>query len=72
MLEAKTKLSRLVEAAERGEHVVLKRNGVPVVQIVAISSGKMPFGFLKDQAGEIADDLLFNNSEEEIDSFTQL
>ncbi len=72
MLEAKTKLSRLVEAAERGELVFLKRNGVLVAQIVPISEGKFPFGFLKDQVGSIPDSLLFNSSEEELETFTQL
>jgi len=30
IVEAKTRLSELVEAALRGEHVVLQRSGVPV------------------------------------------
>jgi antitoxin (DNA-binding transcriptional repressor) of toxin-antitoxin stability system len=72
MLEAKTKLSQLVEAAERGEQVFLKRNGVLVAQIVPISKGKFPFGFLKGEAGNIPDSLLFNSSEEELDDFTRL
>ncbi|HLJ16840.1 MAG TPA: type II toxin-antitoxin system prevent-host-death family antitoxin [Bryobacteraceae bacterium] len=72
MLEAKTRLSQLVKAAERGEQVVLKRNGVLVAQIVPISKGKFPFGFLRDQAGRIPDSLLFNSSEEEFDDFTRL
>ena len=72
MLEAKTKLSQLVEAAERGEQVFLKRNGVLVAQIVPMRKGKFPFGFLKDEAGSVADSLLFNSSEEELDNFTKL
>jgi prevent-host-death family protein len=32
MLEAKTQLSKLVEAAERGEEVVIARNGRPAVR----------------------------------------
>jgi len=52
--------------------VVLKRNGVLVAQIVPISKGKFPFGFLRDQAGRIPDSLLFNSSEEEFDDFTRL
>ncbi len=72
MLEAKTKLSQLVEAAERGEQVFLKRNGVLVAQIVPAQKGKFPFGFLKGQAGGIPDSLLFNSSEEEFDKFTRL
>ncbi len=43
MLEAKTKLSQLVEAAERGEQVFLQRNGVPVAQIVPVPKEKFPF-----------------------------
>lgn len=55
MLEAKTKLSQLVEAAERGEKVFLKRNGLLVAQIVPIPKAKFPFGFLKDEVGSIPD-----------------
>ena len=69
VVEAKTKLSQLVEAAERGEQVFLKRNGVLVAQIVPIPQDKFPFGFLKDQVGSISDSILFNSSEEELDEF---
>jgi prevent-host-death family protein len=72
MLEAKTKLSQLVEAAERGEQVFLKRNGVPVAEIVPIPKSKLPFGFLRDQAGRIQESLLFNISDEELGEFTRL
>jgi antitoxin (DNA-binding transcriptional repressor) of toxin-antitoxin stability system len=72
MLEAKTRLSQLVEAAERGEQVLLKRNGVVVAQIVPVPKKKFPFGFLKDQAGPVDDSLLFGLSEEELDEFTKL
>jgi antitoxin (DNA-binding transcriptional repressor) of toxin-antitoxin stability system len=72
MLEAKTKLSQLVEAAERGEQVFLKRNGVLVAQIVPMRKESFPFGFLKEQVGSIPDSLLFDSSEEELDAFTRL
>ncbi len=72
MLEAKTKLSQLVEAAERGEEVFLKRNGALVAQIVPARKGKFPFGFLKGEAGGIDDSLLFSLPEEEFDDFTRL
>ena len=72
MLEAKTKLSQLVEAAERGEQVFLKRNGTLIAQIVPIQKEAFPFGFLKDQVGSIPDSLLFNSSEEEFEDFTRL
>ncbi|MFN3884379.1 MAG: type II toxin-antitoxin system Phd/YefM family antitoxin, partial [Rhodocyclaceae bacterium] len=34
MLEAKNQLSRLVQAAEAGEEVVIARNGVPVARLL--------------------------------------
>lgn len=71
MLEAKTRLSQLVEAAERGEQVFLKRNGVPVAKIVPLKKEKFPFGFLKDKVGPIDDFLLFN-SNEELEDLTRL
>ncbi len=37
LAEAKAKLSALVEAALRGEEVVLARGGKPVAQIVSLS-----------------------------------
>jgi antitoxin (DNA-binding transcriptional repressor) of toxin-antitoxin stability system len=72
MLEAKTKLSRLVEAAERGEQVFLKRNGVVVAQIVPVPKKTFPFGFLKDQAAHVEDSLLFHAREEDLADFTKL
>ena len=71
MLEAKTKLSRLVEAAERGEQVFLKRNGVLVAQIVPLSRSKLPFGFLKNEVGTVEDSLLFDSGDE-FEEFTKL
>jgi prevent-host-death family protein len=71
MLEAKTRLSQLVEAAERGEQVLLKRNGVPVAQIVPIAKRPFPFGFLKSEVGAVEDSLLFT-SEDEFEEFTKL
>ena len=72
MLEAKSKLSQLVEAAERGEQVFLKRSGVLVAQIVPIPKRKLPFGFLRAEVGEVEDSLLFNGSQDELDDFTRL
>ena len=37
MLEAKTTLSKLVEKAERGEDVVICRNGIPVAKLVPVA-----------------------------------
>jgi prevent-host-death family protein len=38
MHEAKTKLSQLVERAERGEEIVITRNGKPAVKLAPIST----------------------------------
>lgn len=46
MHQAKSQLSALVESAERGEEVVIARNGKPVVRLVAIEAimEKRPIG----------------------------
>jgi prevent-host-death family protein len=36
MHEAKSQLSQLVEAAERGESVIIARNGKPAAQLIGI------------------------------------
>ena len=71
MSEAKTKLSQLVEAAERGEGVFFKQNDVLVAQIVPVAKSQFPFGFLKDEAGLIEDYLLFNSEADEFEEFTR-
>lgn len=38
--EAKTQLSRLLEAASRGEEVVIARNGEPVARLVPFSTSR--------------------------------
>jgi prevent-host-death family protein len=52
MHEAKTRLSDLVAAAERGEDVVIARNGIPAARLVAVKPEHPPvrLGVL---AGEI-------------------
>jgi prevent-host-death family protein len=52
MHDAKTKLSELVAAAERGEEVVIARNGVAAARLVAVNVEHKPvrLGVL---AGEI-------------------
>jgi prevent-host-death family protein len=40
IFEAKNRLSELVSQAERGERVLLTRNGRPVAEIVPISTDK--------------------------------
>lgn len=57
--EAKTQLSRLIAAAERGEEVTIRRGNRPVVRLVPIESagpgGRSPIGALAGQI-EIAED----------------
>lgn len=47
--EAKTQLSRLIAAAERGEEVIIARRDKPVVRLSAVAefSGKTRIGGLK-------------------------
>jgi prevent-host-death family protein len=44
MHEAKTTLSRLIEAAEKGHQVTIARNGDPVVELVPVKppTGRKP------------------------------
>ena len=57
MHEAKTTLSRLVDAAQSGEEVVITRRGEPVVKLEPVNtrSRESIFGSLKGQI-KIADD----------------
>ena len=71
MLQAKTKLSQLVEAAERGEEVLIARNGVPVAQIVPVRKPKMKFGFMRGRIPDIPDSLLFAMSDEDAERFIE-
>lgn len=64
--EAKTQLSRLVDAAARGEEIVIARNGKPVARLVAvepIAERKRPLGLARGQIW-IAPD--FDETPEEI------
>lgn len=57
--EAKTHLSRLIEAVERGEEVVIARAGKPVATLTAYVPPKrklLPPGSLKGQGWWISDD----------------
>lgn len=53
MHEAKTHLSRLVEAATKGEPFIIARAGKPLVEVRAVEAEPRPeprlFGFLKGQ-----------------------
>lgn len=57
MHDAKSRLSELVAAAERGQEVVIARNGEPAVRLVAVRVEHAPvrLGALAGQV-ELADD----------------
>ena len=64
--EAKTNLSKLIEAALRGEQVVITRHGVPVVEVVPSKRKQVTFGSLAGLVGEPPDDFFEPMSEEEL------
>lgn len=48
---AKTQLSRLIEAAQNGEDVVIAKGSAPVARLVPIHPEKFKCGILSDLAG---------------------
>lgn len=55
MLEAKSQLSKLVQAAQKGEEVVIAKNGVPVARLLAFRQpdGLKGWGRLKASVGNL-------------------
>jgi prevent-host-death family protein len=56
--DAKTKLSQLVDAAHRGEVIVIAKAGTPMAKLVPLSHGPKPkikFGLMKGQFVEAED-----------------
>ena len=70
MHDAKTRLSELVAAAERGEEVVIARNGTPAVRLVAITEEYAPVR-LGALAGEIEIGPDFDEPLPEFDGYTR-
>ena len=64
--EAKTNLSRLIEAVERGERVVITRHGVPAAELVPARAGGVRLGGLKGKVPPPSDAFLAPMSEEEL------
>ncbi len=65
--EAKTHLSSLVEAAQKGEEIVIARYGVPVAKVVAIKKpAKRKLGF---HPIEFKSDLLEPTDEDVLKAF---
>lgn len=48
---AKTQLSKLIEAALRGEEVVIARGSKPAVRLVPVAQSDFQFGALKGKLG---------------------
>ncbi|WP_029009981.1 type II toxin-antitoxin system Phd/YefM family antitoxin [Azospirillum halopraeferens] len=48
---AKTNLSRLIEAALRGEDVIIARGSKPMVRLVPVAQGAFKVGLLKGKLG---------------------
>jgi len=61
--EAKTSLSRLIALAERGEDVVIARQGTPAVRLTPIQPRLPEFGFAA--SAETNDEVLFEPMSEE-------
>jgi prevent-host-death family protein len=55
MHDAKTNLSKLVEAAEKGEEVIIARGDKPAVRLVPVTKSGFKFGVLPELKGTIPD-----------------
>lgn len=64
--EAKTNLSKLLEAVARGERVVITRHGIPAAELVAARPTKVKLGGLKEQVPPAPNDFYEPLSEEEL------
>lgn len=47
--KAKTQLSKLIEAAQAGEDVIIAKGAVPVARLVPLKRGAFKIGLLKEQ-----------------------
>ena len=64
--EAKTNLSKLIEAVERGERVVITRHGVPAAELIPAQKSTIRIGSMKDQLAPPPDAFFAPISEEEL------
>lgn len=64
--EAKTQLSRLLAAAERGEEVVISRAGKPIVRLVPLETPNPPRRELGFWPGEVPDSFFEPLTEDEL------
>lgn len=64
--EAKTNLSKLLEAVERGERVIITRHGVPAAELVPPRAGSVRLGSLKGVVAPPPGEFLAPLSEKEL------
>jgi prevent-host-death family protein len=64
--QAKTQLSKLIEAVERGEKVIIARGQIPVAELVPAQKKKFKLGILADQLKGPIPDFLEPMSEEDL------
>lgn len=64
--EAKTNLSKLLEAVARGERVVITRHGVPAAELVPAKKNKVVFGSLAGLVSPPPDEFFEPMTEEEL------
>ena len=64
--QAKTKLSKLHEAAERSEKVVIVRGQTPVAELIPIRKKRFKLGILADELKGPVPDFLDPMSEEDL------
>lgn len=64
--QAKSQLSKLLDAMEKGEEVIIARGQTPVAELVPVRKKKFKLGILKDQLTDPAPDFLEPMSEEEL------
>ena len=66
---AKTNLSKLLEAVERGERVVIARHGVPAAELVPVHQTQVKLGSLKGKLAPPPEDFLKPMSDEELEDW---
>ncbi len=64
--EAKTNLSKLLAAVQRGERVIITRHGVPTAELVPARKPGIRLGSLAGKVGEIPDAFFEPMTEEEL------
>lgn len=63
---AKTNLSKLIEAVQNGEEVIIAKGNKPVARLVPVDKPRFKFGILADKVKGPIPDFLEPMSEEEL------